>query len=674
MPQDFNKLKKAVQKQLDKMARHELFRTSVEKDTMWKTYLGAFPEGSNPLHKERTEHDCQCCKQFIRACGNVVHVVKNQVVSLWNIKVDDPAYQQVADAMARLVESYPIHTPFFRTDTQLGVDKNHSQNGDDDVVTYSHFFYKLPQQFVIRPDDIGPKVAHINSTRNVCLRGLSEITPGAVETVLELIEQNSLYRGEEHAEAVNAFAQLKRKFDKIKTNAKRENFAWANAMQKGARIRNSAIGTLLVALSEGEDLNAAVGAFEAMVAPTNYKRPKALITKAMIKKAQQKVEELGLTSALPRRHANINDITINNIIFADRSSRATMDVFDTLASEVPENPKKFGKVEKIGVDDFMANVLPKAEMVELQMEGRHESNLMSLIAPVNSDVGRLFKWGNNFSWAYNGDIADSMMRERVKAAGGSVAGVLRFSIQWNTGPDYNRNDFDAHCKEPDGHVIYYADMRSRKTGGVLDVDITNPKAGVPAVENITWPRVGPMMAGKYQFLVHNYAYRDGISGFQAEIEFDGEIHSFTYERELRMNEKVPVADVTLAPIGTFKITPRIDSTMSTKKIWGVNTNTFHPVRVIMNSPNHWDGEETGNRHWFFMLDGCLNPAKVRGFFNEFLKSELVGDRKVFEVLGSKMKAEVGDEQLSGLGFSSTKRNNVLVRVAGSCSRVLQVNF
>jgi len=94
----------------------------------------------------------------------------------------------------------------------------------------------------------------------------------------------------------------------------------------------------------------------------------------------------------------------------------------------------------------------------------------------------------------------------------------------------------------------------------------------------------------------------------------------------------------------------------------------------MNSPNHWDGECTGNKHVFFMLKDCNNPDKARGFYNEFLSDNLNTHRKVFEVLASKMKADPTTDQLSGLGFSTTKKDHVICRVTGSFNRMIKVIF
>lgn len=92
------------------------------------------------------------------------------------------------------------------------------------------------------------------------------------------------------------------------------------------------MGTLLIDLSNGVDLERAVKSYENIMAPSNYKRPTALITKKQIEAAQKKVEELGLTDALPRRHARVEDISVNDVLFVNRDTRARMKggIFDSL--------------------------------------------------------------------------------------------------------------------------------------------------------------------------------------------------------------------------------------------------------------------------------------------------------------------------------------------------------
>ena len=179
------------------------------------------------------------------------------------------------------------------------------------------------------------------------LRSLQEISDESIDTVLELISQASLYRGEEHKFAVESFRLLKHNFSKLKTDMERDIFAWTNSATVGsvARIRNTVIGTLLIDLSSGVDLDVAVKAFESKVAPANYKRPTALVTKAMVDNAKQSVEELGLTSALKRRYATIHDITVNNIVFANRNARRAIngDVFDELTTTSKSKNSRQGR-------------------------------------------------------------------------------------------------------------------------------------------------------------------------------------------------------------------------------------------------------------------------------------------------------------------------------------------
>lgn len=671
----FKDFQQAVSKQFDRMKKHDLFRVQVEKDQLWETYLGSFPDGTNPIYKERTEHDCQCCKSFVRAVGGMVAIIDGNPESVWDTKVDG-FYQEVADKMAALVRSKPIKNIFLHTEPTAGVKENYQEKDDGRVQTWNHFFIQLPTNRVAKGELIGPSLSDTRATRDVFHRSLTELTDESINTVLDLIAQNSLYRGEEQKFALEEFRKLKKKYDHLVGDAARDIFCWSGP--KGvstsvARIRNTAIGTLLTDLSLGEDLESAVKSFEAKVAPANYKRPTALITKAMIAKAQETIQELGLGSALERRYAHLQDITINNILFADRKTKKSLtgDVFDELSAKVPEKLKNFDKVETVTIEKFLEDILPKADSIEVMFENRHASNLVSLIAPVDQTSKELFKWPNKFSWSYAGELADSI-KERVKAAGGKVDGDLRCSLSW-----FNFDDLDLHMKEPGGYTIYYGNRgRASPSRGKLDVDM-NAGCGTTrsAVENICYLDRKHMRDGVYTLLVNNFSPRETIDvGFEVEIEVDGNIHSIGYARAVRRGDLVEVAKIKYSAKDGFEIFPSLPASQTVKEVWGLPTQSFHKVNVVMLSPNHWDGRAVGNKHYFFMLEGCLNDCKARGFFNEFLTEELNQHRKVFEVVGSKMKTEESIDQLSGLGFSSTQRNSVLCRVKGSFNRVVKVTF
>lgn len=688
---EFKDFRKAIQDHFKKMVADvdTLFEVEVDKDEMWNTYLDSYPAGTNMIYRKRREYDCSCCRQFIKTIGNAVSIKDGKVDTIWNIDIGDEKFQVVADTMDAYIRSKSVSNIYVSQVKKIGTEYNMEQFEDGTLKRWDHFQVTLPDRFVDRSGrSVGDTRGSFRDTKNVFKRSLDEISIDALDTILELINSNTLYKGEEWKTVLTTFRKYKKEYEKIDSEAGRDLYAWEKSIEAGisiGRIRNHSIGTLLVNVSEGMDLDTAVKKYEQIVAPANYKRPKAIYTKKMLEDAKNTITELGYMDSLRRRFATLYDITVNNILFSNKDASKRIvgadDIFGEMEKEVAINPKKFSRVEEISASDFIDKVLPTAKEVEAFVENKHDKNFVSLIAPVISDAPTMFKWDNGLSWAYTGNITDSDMKANVKAAGGNVDGVLRFSIQWNESGNDN-SDLDAHCIEPNGHEIYFgSDRKPRMSSmtGQLDVDITQPNTqmpGRPAVENITWIDMNKMKAGTYKFFVNQFSAR-GSKGFKAEIEFNGEIHSFEYNKLLRTGENVQVAEVTLNANGEFTIKEKLSGTsnVSSREIWNISTNQFVPVSVICYSPNYFDEQEgIGHRHLFFILKDCINPEEPNGYYNEFLKNDLTKHKRVFEALGSKCHVEDSDDQLSGIGFSMTKRADLIVKVKGATERVMKIKF
>ena len=648
---DFRGFALAIANNFDQLTRQEAFRVAIDGDTLWQAYLAAFPAGTNEIYRKRTYHDGSYDRNFIRQVGNVVAIRDGKLVSLWQGDFQYP-YDVVAAKLQEMVENAPIQCLFRTKEPRYGYESTVEQMEGGVAHRWHHFHCKVPISKQSGRRSVGDVVGEVTTNVGVMKRSLDELTLDAVNTVLELIEQNTLYRGAEFKQGLDRFLVAKLAWES-RTDEERNIYLWDNCHNRSLMIRNTAIGQFLQDLSEGKDLEASLRSYERMVAPTNYRRPTAAITPKMVEQAMETIRDLGLEDALQRRHARLSDVSINDVLWADNSTQRAMK--DSLESMLlaETRPTTVNKGQQdIGIQDFLTQVLPQAKSMEAWFSNPLQGNLMSLTAPVHPDAGQLFNWGNNFAWSYNGNITDSI-KEKVKAAGGNVEADLRVSLAWS-----NYDDLDLHCILPNRTEVFYANKQ-----GILDVDMNagGARQSRSPVENLAFVRPRD---GIYQIKVNNYyAVERDNQGFTLEVACDGVVNQYSYP-----NNSVKQLDCLMLKIHNGKLvdTQVLNCNISgqgiSQTVWGIPTEQFVRVQTRLHSPNHWEGEQTGNKHWFFILEGCQNPDPVRGIYNEFLKPELAQHRKVFEVLGNKTKCPVADEQLSGLGFSSTQRNQLLVRV------------
>lgn len=659
----FAGIKPLIAARFEALKHHTLFNVDYDRNEIVEIYLDGF---ATP--ELRREHNCSACKAFIRQVGGMVAIVPGKrPMTLWGL--DATLVPETLRASVRALDAYvstkAIDGLFFHDQPSAGVDKNLDKELG---VVWEHFYLKIPSKYVNGKDNkLGKQSAELRETKNVLKRGLDEITEDAVVTVMELISQNSLYRGQENAANVHEFRALQKAYKDFPQGWK-DPWCWWKAAELPvtvSRIRNTSIGTLLVDLSEGKDLDEAVRKFESMVAPANYKRPTALVTPRMVEDAKKSLESLGLMSALHRRRLDTRDLSVANALFVYRPEKSVKDVFDAAMEDRPVDKKTLSKVERVSAADFVEKVLPTAKSVKLLVEREHLGNFVTLTGPVDPDAKSLMKWGNSFAWSYAGGVADSI-KERVKAAGGKVDGWMGIRLAW-----HNYDDLDLHLHGAAEHV-YFGNKRGRHS--CLDVDM-NAGCGTTRepVENIAvFERLPP---GQYSVIVNQYMRReDRDSGYELDLEVNGEVYSFGSATSPR-GGSAPAVEFRVLPDGTVKFAENAMSKSSSGIVkWSVKTGTFRKVTAVTLSPNHWNGA-TGNKHLFFMLEGCVSDEATRPFYNEFLVQDLAKDRKTTEVLAGKITvAPAEGQELSGLGFSETIRRRIYAEVEGQFKRTIEIVF
>lgn len=682
-----------------------LFRSEITGQQLWDLYLGSFKPEDNPIFRDPSSslHNCNHCNNFMRRYGNIVAIDKdNKIMSLFSIENVPDEYKASVATIDKVLCKSKISGVFFETFAelnslpyehctknaeifQLGVAKNFKMYTEEEAAKYkntvtvgksyefNHLHLFVPAAFV---DTTGMSIERIiafyRDKHDVFKRAMEEISLDTLQLVADLIKQGSLLDGDSHLPMVNNAIVLKKEWQEEKD---KEIWYWKVTYalpEYVAKFKNHLIGVLCSDIEEGVELNKACKDWNFRVDPVNYHKATAPITQAQIDAAQKFVEEHGYTASFNRRLATIDDIRVSEILHVNKTTgkAKTAGLFAAVSPTKGPVKQNFDGIEEIPIEKFMSDILPGCTSVEAYLENRMDRNFLNLTTSAE-DSKQIFKWNNPFSYTFNGNLAGkSMLKEAVKAAGGNVDGILRFSISWNTDGRFNV-DLDAHAIEPNNTHIYYGDYKGCKTSmsGMLDVDMICPRG--QGIENITWSDLDKMKPGAYKFYIVNF---DGghTGDTTAEIAIGSDVYNYNVGV---VTSPVVIAIVTMNSDKTFSIEHKIQpSEQVAKEIWGLTTNQFHKVNLVCLSPNHWGDNNVGNKFYLFMLDGCKNPDAVRGFHNEHLIPELLEHRKVLEALGAKCLIEPTENQLAGLGFNSTVRDEVILKLTGTFNRVVKVKF
>lgn len=711
---NFQQLLTKIQLQFEAMcATGKLYVSSIDGETLWQTYLSSFKPENNPIWRVNSEHDGRNDHNFFRRYGNIVAIKDGKIISIFDTEVNDE-YADSYIACKELLSNAPIEGIFVQTYNELvslpyekckpnqatyrlGMEKNHVQYKADDatilesekakgkevgkVYTFYHYSVNIPKQFIDFSNRSKEAIfGDLQTTKQLFQKGLL-IPLETLELVRDLIQQGSLMRGDMYLQKVLDFIKIKKEYE---LSPNKEFFILENFWKTPfARFANELIGTTCIELAEGKELNKVVDSFNLRIDPINYQKAKNLELSEKAKaEAEKKLKDLGYltntSNSFNRRYATIDDIKVSEIKHTNVDNTVEKPVGLFGKAGVPttgfsrHKRAEFDKVETVSIEKFMKDILPTVTSMEVFLENKFNNNLVALFTAAEESKN-LMKWSNPFSWTYNGNLSGvSQIKDEVKSKGGKVDGVLRFSMMWADGNGDN-SDLDLHCIEPGGNEIMFNNKYSR-TGGNLDIDITSPE-GRLAVENITFPELNRMREGVYKLFIHQFNERNS-KGFKAEIEFNGELYSYTYNKCVSHKSNVKVAEVTLKN-GQFSIKhllPCTEGEAANRTIWNLQTNQFHKVNLVCESPNYWGDNKIGTKEYFFMLQDCKSDQSMRTYHIDQLNSELMAERRALELLGQYMTIEPAVKQLAGLGFNSTVKAEIIVKLKGSHQRVIKIQF
>lgn len=404
-PDDFDLLASAVHARFDSVKHQQLF--TVDAGDLFSAYLIGLADD------QRQIHNCNCCRRFIQAFGNVVTIDTDGITSpaFWTLADVPEMYQESMRTMFRMVSNGKVTGVFLSADKAYG---KPTEGG------WSHFA-AVPAR--VHSDPLATPFQAVAAKRESFLtlsRGISEFKPDIVAQSVTLLESEALYRSEKLLGSARFLAGLHESINILK-GPRRDNVIWsavAIAPVGFCTPRSSMVGTLLEDLAAGMPFDDVKRRFKEKMDPLKYQRPQAPASAGNIRTAERLVETLGLAPSLERRHARLDDI---QAIWRPtvKDEPATTSVFGHLA------PKKASSLLRaqgptLTWEKFARTVLPTAEAIEIHISATLQ-NWCGLLTATNPDAPPILQW----------DHAE--LRNPVSAfvfSGGSSANTWSMTAGW----------------------------------------------------------------------------------------------------------------------------------------------------------------------------------------------------------------------------------------------------
>lgn len=377
-----------------------LFTTNVE--NLYDIFLAGLPEDA------RQHYTCRECRRFVDTYGGLVTIDVNGITHsvMWDFIPPEFFKKAVYDTIAA-VENAKVTGVFLTSEKRFGVPK---------TGIWHHMAVELPiydRPFMYRGHNklqtAGQKMAEKKEDYKMLRNAIMKYKRSTVETAVNLLQSNSLYRSERFLGIAQWFLDIvnRSRSGKDPYDSRRfTNLVWikvATAPVGFCHISSSMIGSLLDDIEDGMDFETVKRRFDEKMNPTKYQRPKSAPAAQNVARAEEIVAKLGIANSLKRRFARLDEVQKIWVPTVDIPKAAGGVFANVKTKEAQTQPKPLiGHGTTMTWEKFQRTVLPMAKKIEVKV-GYGRDSFAALVTAADPEAPPILQWDteenrNPFSW------------------------------------------------------------------------------------------------------------------------------------------------------------------------------------------------------------------------------------------------------------------------------------
>lgn len=374
----------------------KVFRTDAK--GLFETYLRALPA------KAKKYCNCNTCRKFFDEYAGLVVIDSAGKTHplLWNLHAIQPTYTAANAALYSKVKRANV----------VGVklwDK--MRHGNATTGVWSHYAFDVPLDCltVSKLKATHELEAEKREEFGIIDRALGDWTLRTLDTAVELLETDSLYRAEKVLAPVKWLRDLQAQVRSSKNAIQRRNLIWravAYAPTGFCHPRSAVTASLLDDIQAGKTYATYSKAFAAKMHPLRYQRPQAAPKAGNVLAATRLVEKMGIAPSLVRRFADVAECPL----FWRPASRGQQRTSDEIAAGPFANVQPRTLVSPVQSTrsvpktmtwvKFRDTLLDAATRVELYAE---TGPYYAITGAVYADAPPILKWDhadrrNSYGW------------------------------------------------------------------------------------------------------------------------------------------------------------------------------------------------------------------------------------------------------------------------------------